>query len=189
MPFIADHLYHKLSATSIEEGKSLMIMHFPKDISKDQEAEDMFAIIEESIRALRRAKVIIDMGNSKIEKAYIKLNFDIDTEIAKPFIQRLAKVENIAFVNEKVADSITDVSDNLEVYLPKGEIDMKPIIDKLTRQKEKLEKEIAKLSGMLNNERFVANAPANVLEKNKKDLGDAEGKIEKVLGELSGFGV
>ena len=92
-------------------------------------------------------------------------------------------------VDAKVADSITDVSDNLEVYLPTGEIDMQPIITKLTRQKEKLEKEIQKLNGMLNNERFVANAPEAVIAENKQALEDAENKIAKVSAELEGFGV
>jgi valyl-tRNA synthetase len=98
-------------------------------------------------------------------------------------------VIEIEFVDAKVENSITDVSDNLEVYLPTGEIDMQPIITKLTRQKEKLEKEINKLNGMLNNERFVANAPAEVLAVNKKALGDAQSKISKVESELRGFGV
>jgi len=184
MPFIADNLYHKLSGTTLEDGDSLMVMKFPKDIKRDIEIESLFSIIEESITALRRAKVIIDMGNSKIAKAYIKLNTNIDTNIAKPFIEKLAKVENIAFVESKVDNSITDVSDNLEVYLPTDEIDMTPIINKLTKQKEKLEKEVAKLNGMLSNERFVANAPANVIEENKKGLADATNKLTKVATEL-----
>ena len=187
MPFISDHLYHKLSGTTIEDNASLMITRFPKEIKRDKEAEEMFTIIEESITALRRAKVIIDMGNSKIEKAYIKLDKIIDTEMALPFIQKLGKVEKIEFVNKKVADSITDVSDNLEVYLPTGEIDMTPIITKLTRQKDKLEKEIGKLNGMLNNERFVANAPEAVIMENKKALEDANKKMEKVSTELKSF--
>jgi valyl-tRNA synthetase len=184
MPFISDYLYHKLSGTTLEDGDSLMIMDFPKGIAKNQEIEDMFAIIEEAITAIRRAKVIIDMGNSKIAKAYIKINKNIDNEMAKPFIEKLAKVENLEFVTAKVENSITDVSDNLEVYIPTGEIDMTPIINKLTKQQEKLEKEIAKLSGMLNNERFVANAPANVLEENRAGLALAEDKLAKVVAEL-----
>ena len=187
MPFISDHLYHKLSGTTLEKGESLMIMNFPKAIPRDEEAEKLFAIIEESITSLRRAKVVIDMGNSKIDKAYIKLDSPIDTEMAKPFIQKLAKVVEIEFVDAKVADSITDVSDNLEVYLPTGEIDMTPIITKLTRQKEKLEKEIAKLNGMLNNERFVANAPEAVITENRQALEDANNKMKKVSTELEGF--
>jgi valyl-tRNA synthetase len=189
MPFISDHLYHKLSGTTLEEGESLMVMNFPKEINRDIEAEKMFAIIEESITALRRAKVVIDMGNAKIDKAYIKLDASakIDTDMAKPFIEKLGKVLEIEFVDAKVADSITDVSDNLEVYLPTGEIDMTPIITKLTRQKEKLEKEIAKLNGMLNNERFVANAPEAVIAENKQALEDANNKMAKVSAELENF--
>jgi len=185
MPFIADHLYHKLSGTTIEEGESLMINSFPEDIKKDEEAEAMFIIIEEAITALRRAKVIIDMGNSKIAKAYIKLDKNIDKEVAKPFIEKLAKVESIEFVDAKVDNSITDVSDNLEVYLPTGEIDMTPIISKLTKQKEKLEKEIVKLNGMLSNERFVANAPETVIAENKAGLQAAQDKLTKVENELN----
>ncbi|RXJ96285.1 valine--tRNA ligase, partial [Arcobacter sp. CECT 8989] len=83
MPFISDYLYHKLSGTSLEDGaSSLMITSFPKEIAQDKETEAMFAIIEEAITALRRAKVIIDMGNSKIAKAYIKLDTKIDTQLA-----------------------------------------------------------------------------------------------------------
>jgi len=185
MPFISDYLYHKLSGTSLEEGaKSLMVSNFPKEIEKDEETESMFEIIEEAITALRRAKVIIDMGNSKIAKAYVKLDKSIDTELAKPFIQKLAKVEDIEFVDAKVENSITDVSDNLEVYLPTSEIDMSPIIDKLTKQKEKVEKEVNKLNGMLSNERFVANAPEAVVAENIQALADAQAKLEKIENEL-----
>ncbi len=187
MPFIADHLYHKLSGTTMEDSDSLMVREFPRDIPRDTKSEEMFAIIEESIKALRRVKVVIDMGNSKIDKAYIKLDIDIDTDMAKPFIERLSKVKNVEFVNTKVEDSITDVSDNLEVYLPKGEIDMKPIIDKLSKQKEKLEKEINKLNAMLSHEKFVANAPKDVIDNNRKALEDANDKIAKVARELDAF--
>jgi valyl-tRNA synthetase len=194
MPFISDYLYHKLSGTTLEDGDSLMIMNYPKQIHAQDDFfdvmmyEDLFAIIEEAITAIRRAKVIIDMGNSKIAKAYLKINVNIDNEMAKPFIEKLAKVENIEFVTAKVENSITDVSDNLEVYIPRGEIDMTQIISKLSKQQEKLEKEIAKLSGMLNNERFVANAPANVLEENRAGLASAEDKLAKVVAELKSLG-
>ncbi len=184
MPFIADYLYHKLSGTTLEEGESLMINNFPKNIAKNQEVEDMFAIIEEAIISVRRAKVIIDMGNSKIAKAYIKLDANIDKEVAKPFIEKLGKVLSIEFVDAKVENSITDVSDNLEVYLPTSEIDMSPIIDKLSKQQIKTQKEFDKLNGMLSNERFVANAPEAVIAENRKALEDAKNKLEKIENEL-----
>jgi len=193
MPFIADHLYHKLSGTTLENSTSLMVQKFPKNIAKNQNMEAVFDIIQEAITAIRRAKVIIDMGNSRIEKAYIKVssklnnsdnNFDDFYTIAKPFIEKLAKVENIEFVDAKVPDSVTDVSDNLEVYLPTSQIDMTPIINKLTKQKEKLQKEVDKLNGMLSNEKFIANAKPEVIENNKNGLIEAQSKLSKVENEL-----
>ncbi|RXJ65577.1 valine--tRNA ligase [Halarcobacter ebronensis] len=185
MPFIADFLYHKLSGTTLEEGESVMIMNFPKDIKRDEKSEEMFSLIEEAITAIRRAKVVIDMGNSKIAKAYIKIDKDIDTQIAKPFIEKLAKVENIEFVSSKVENSVTDVSNNLEVYIPTAEIDMSAIVSKLEKQKEKAQKEFDKLNGMLSNERFVANAPQNVVEENKKALEEIKTRLEKITNELN----
>ncbi|MCK9162258.1 MAG: valine--tRNA ligase [Arcobacteraceae bacterium] len=184
MPFISDYLYHKLSGTSLEKDDSLMIKAFPDQILKDEESEKLFAIIEEAIVAIRRAKVTIDMGNSKIDKAYIKIDSSIDEKTAKPFIEKLAKVEVIEFVKTKQADCITDVSDNLEVFIPTSQIDMKPIIDKLEKQQVKSQKEFDKLNAMLSNERFVANAPANVIEENKKALEDVKTRLEKIENEL-----
>lgn len=184
MPFIAEYLYQKLSLTKLEDSESIMIKSYPKVLKRDLEVEKMFAYIEEAITSVRRAKVIIDMGNSKISKAYIKIDVNIDKEIAKPFIEKLAKVIEIEFVEAKIENSITDVSDNLEVYLPTSEIDMTPIINKLSKQKEKTQKEFDKLNGMLKNERFVANAPEEVITANRKALEEAQNKLEKINNEL-----
>jgi valyl-tRNA synthetase len=184
MPFISDYLYHKLSGTTLEDSKSLMVERFPKDIKKDEQIEEVFNIIQEAIKTIRRAKVVIDMGNSKIAKAYIKLNKQIDTNLAKPFIEKLAKVETIEFVNQKVENSIADISDNLEVYIPKDDIDMKPIITKLQKQQEKLQKEITKLTNMLNNKKFIENAPQQVIQENQQALQVAQQKYDKITQEL-----
>ncbi|MFX4276613.1 valine--tRNA ligase [Aliarcobacter butzleri] len=188
MPFISDYLYHKLSGTTLEEGESLMIMKFPDNIQRFGREEILFILIEEIITSIRRAKVIIDMGNSKIAQAYVKIDNgllnDKEKETAKPFIEKLAKVEDIEFVDVKIEKAITDIGNTFEVYLPTSEIDMKPIIDKLTKQQEKAQKEFDKLNGMLSNERFVANAPANVIEENKKALEEVKTRLEKIEAEL-----
>lgn len=188
MPFIADYLYHKLSGTSIETADSVMIMKFPKDLPQDAESKNLFAVIEEAIVASRRAKAVIDMGNAKIAKAYIKLNTNIDASLAKSFIQRLAKVEEIVFVDAKPEGKcITDVNSNLEIYIPTEDVDLSAIITRLTAQQTKFQKEFDKLNGMLSNERFVANAPSNVLEQNRIALADVANKLEKVSLELKSF--
>jgi valyl-tRNA synthetase len=54
----------------------------------------------------------------------------------------------------------------------------------LSKQKEKLDKEVAKLNGMLSNKKFVDNAPKDVVETNQKALDDAKEKLSKVESEL-----
>jgi valyl-tRNA synthetase len=112
----------------------------------------------------------------------------VDTALLKPFIEKLGKVEEIEVVTQKLPTCVTDVSDSLETMISTDDIDMSAIIGKLTKQKEKLEKEIAKLNGMLNNEKFVANAPEQVITQNRQQLEEAQSKIEKVNAELEGFG-
>jgi valyl-tRNA synthetase len=185
MPFISEYLYQRLSGTELENSNSIMVMKYPENIKKDSQNEKLFDIIQEAITAIRRAKVVIDMGNQKISKAFVKLSTDIDTELAKPYIQKLAKVEDIEFVDTKIENAVSDVSDNLEVFIPTDSLDLTPIINRLNKQKEKLEKEINKLNGMLNNEKFVANAPAQVLETNRQGLADAQNKMSKIEEELA----
>ncbi|MEA2091598.1 MAG: valine--tRNA ligase, partial [Campylobacterota bacterium] len=95
------------------------------------------------------------------------------------------KVEVLEFTETKIENSVSDIANLCETFIPTDSIDLSSIIAKLTKQDEKLQKEIGKLNGMLNNERFVANAPEDVLEKNRSALADAKNKQVKVLEQLS----
>jgi len=186
MPFITEHLYHQLSGTSLEDGESIMIKKFPHKI-KQRKEEAKFEIIMDAIVSIRRAKVLVDMANQKIEKAFVKIDgiSEKDKAMMTPFIAKLAKVENLEFTESKIENAVSDIADKCETFIPTDSIDLTPIINKLTKQDEKLQKEIGKLNGMLGNERFVANAPADVLEKNRAALEEAEAKRAKVLEQLS----
>jgi valyl-tRNA synthetase len=185
MPFITEHLYHELSGTSLEDGESIMLMKFPTKTKKRKE-EDKFNLIMDAIVSIRRAKVLVDLANQKIQKAFVKIDgiSEKDKKMMTPFIIKLAKVEELEFTDSKVENSVSDISDLCESFIPTDSIDLTSIISKLTKQDEKLQKEIAKLNGMLNNERFVANAPEDVLTKNRGLLADAQAKQVKVLEQL-----
>jgi len=184
MPFITEYLWHQLSNTSVETESSIMVQQYPADLKRDEAIEKEFANIIEAIVSIRRAKATVDMPGKKIEIAYIKADEQMDDKLATPFIKLLAKTENVEFVNKKVENAITDVSDHMEVYLPLTGIDLKPILERLEKQQAKLTKEVIKSSNMLKNEKFVANAPAHVVEENRKALEEAETKLKKVEAEL-----
>jgi len=187
MPFITEHLYHELSGTSLEKDDSIMISTYPFKTKKRKKEEAKFEVIMDAIVSIRRAKVLVDLANQKIEKAFIKIdNISEDDKTAMlPFIIKLAKVENVEFTESKIENAVSDIADTCETFIPTDSIDLSSIITKLTKQDEKLQKEIDKLGGMLNNERFVANAPEDVLIKNREALADAKSKQTKVNEQLN----
>jgi len=183
MPFMTEYLYHELSGTALETGDSIMISRYPEAGERDMQVEAMFDVIMDAIVTVRRAKTLIDMGNQKIEEAYVKTDA-VTSEAMDAYICRLGKVEKVGFVTEKLENAVSDVGEKVEVFIPTGSIDLAPIIDRLEKQNAKLEKEIAKLAGMLNNERFVANAPEDVVATNREALVDAQNKQRKILDQL-----
>ncbi len=188
MPFISEYLYQELSATKLEDSDSIMVQKFPEAFERDLEIEESFSLVMEAVVGIRRAKATLDIPSQKVEKVYIKLNKKEDISSLSKYISKLTKVDEIEFVSRKIENCVTDVSDNLEVYLPLEGIDLTPIIKRLENQQEKLQKEISKLEGMLNNKNFVANAPKEVVDKNRELLDSAKAKLSKVESELGSFG-
>ncbi len=184
MPFISEYLYHELSGTNLENSTSIMVMKYPKSSSIDEEIVAKFELIIEAIISIRRAKATIEQGNAKISKAFIRVNKNLNINQYLNFIKLLAKCEDIELTDEIVPNSARDVSENLESFIPLSGVDTTAIIARLNSQKTKLEKEIAKLENMLNNEKFVANAPQAVLQTNKDGLVAAKEKFKKVCSEL-----
>jgi valyl-tRNA synthetase len=185
MPFITEYLYHELSGTTLEDGDSIMIMSYPQNIPHNKEVQEQFDVAMDAIVAVRRAKTLVDMANQKIPSAFIKCDAAIDEAMMIPFITRLGKVESVAFTTSKIDNAVSDISEHVEVFIPTESIDLTPIIARLKKQSEKLDKEIGKLNGMLSNKRFVENAPAEVIEKNTKELEEARLKQSKIHDQLT----
>ena len=188
MPFISEFLFHELSGSNLQSESSIMIEAYPQANERDLKTEKTFELVIEAIVAIRRAKATIEQGNSKIAKAFIKLNGNENLTEATNYVLLLAKCEQIEFCDAKIENAARDVSENLEVFVPLEGVDMSAVIMRLRSQKTKLEKEIAKLSSMLNNEKFVASAPQAVVEANREGLANATQKLEKVDSELANLG-
>ncbi|MEZ5759131.1 MAG: valine--tRNA ligase [Emcibacteraceae bacterium] len=97
-------------------------------------------------------------------------------------LKRLARLENIDTLEGAApSGAISVVVGEATYYLPlSGVIDIEAEKARLSKNLEKLEKEIAAVAGRLSNENFVAKAPDHVIAENKKGLEDAREKAEKI---------
>ena len=175
MPFLTEFLYQELSQSDVKTN-TIMLKNYPAPQDVEKPAD--FDLIIEAIVSLRRIKALT---GSNISKAYVLAKLP---ELAKEYIKKLAKVEEVEFIDKPIENAIKDISDNLETMVSKEEIDLAPIIERLTKQKEKTQKEVEKLSKKLQNKNFVERAPKEVVEKNKKELQELEEKLEKLNEEL-----
>ena len=186
MPFLSEYLYQELSGTKLQDARSIMVMRYPHPGERDERIEELFSLVIEAIVSIRRAKATIELGNARVAKAYVKSAVDLSA--AADYIKTLAKVDEVEFTQQNIANSARDVSERLETFVPLEGVDLSGVISRLNAQKAKLQKEIEKLSNMLNNEKFVASAPQAVVEANREGLQSAQEKFAKVCDELKAFG-
>lgn len=186
MPFLSEYLYQELSGTKLQDARSIMVMRYPQPGERDERIEELFSLLIEAIVSIRRAKATIELGNARVAKAYVKSAVDLSA--AADYIKTLAKVDEVEFTQQNIANSARDVSENLESFVPLEGVDLSGVISRLNAQKAKLQKEIEKLSAMLGNEKFISSAPQAVVEANRKGLQSAQEKFAKVCDELKAFG-
>jgi len=177
MPFITEFLYQELSENKDIKTNTIMLKDYPKTIEVKKPAD--FDLIIEAIVSLRRIKALT--GAKEIKKAYVLANLP---ELAKKYIKKLARVSDVEFINKPIENAIRDISDNLETMVSKEEVDITPLIQRLTKQKEKLNKDIEKLEKKLSNKNFVERAPKEVVEKNQNELNEFKEKLSKIEDEL-----
>ena len=111
-----------------------------------------------------------------------------DAEIAEfaPILQALGKLSEVQVVSEMPTDAIAPVAvvGNLRLML-KIEIDVGAERERLGKEIDKMEKQIAAAESKLGNESFVARAPAAVVEQEKKRLADFSATLEKLREQLT----
>lgn len=187
MPFITDYLWHRLDASDIESTDSIMVHAYPKAYELDSNLarnQSHFILIQDVIVSIRRLRAMLELGNKPLRRVFVKLSSECENEIFHQFVCKLSRVEEIVLVDSKVSGCVGDVSDLCECYIELDGIDLSAIYTRLHNQRAKLEKEIAKLESMLNNERFLKNAPQAVLEQNRSALTLAQQKLSKIQNEI-----
>lgn len=182
MPFLSEYLYHKLCKTSLEQTDSIMVASFPTPEAIDEKILAEFALIKDVITSIRRLK--IQLGNIELNEISIKAEIK-DSKLLFAFINKLTKISKCQIVLEKPQGGIGDIGELCECYVVLDQANLNSIIARLENQKGKLEAEINKLNAMLSNQKFLQNAPQNVLKTNQEGLSNAKAKLQKVEEELA----
>lgn len=185
VPFVTEEIFRIL-----HPDKALIVEEWPKynkRLTYYAEAK-AFEGVMNLIKAVRNIRAEMNVAPSKRVTLLIKDNEHRPFfEKTAMFIEKLAGASHVEFVKEKPTDVkvSTAVSDSVEVYIPLGElVDTEKEIARLTKELENTEKEILRAEGMLGNQKFVANAPKALVEKERDKLEKYRQKRDKLSEQI-----
>ncbi|WP_270577319.1 valine--tRNA ligase [Caldibacillus thermoamylovorans] len=191
MPFITEEIWQNLP----HEGESITVAEWPKvrpELS-NQEASEHMKLLVEIIRSVRNIRAEVNTPMSKKIAMIINAHDEkiLDTlETNKAYLERFCNPEMLtigvgALAPEK---AMTAVVSGAEIYLPlQGLINIEEEITRLEKELEKLNKEVERVQKKLANEKFVAKAPAQVVEEERakeKDYLEKRATVQERLEEL-----
>jgi valyl-tRNA synthetase len=175
MPFVTEKLWSILSK---DEWGKLIIAKWPENLDlKDEEVIKKIEKMKEMIIGTR--KMIADFGlvNQKGLKIYLQSN-DIDRDFCRDKLKRMVKnVDEVEMVEQIDQNLIHDGFEagrvGLEISLEMKSEQQKRIKNEM----DNLVKYINVLQKKLQNEKYVANAPVEVVEEDRKKLAETQGKL------------
>ena len=185
MPFITEEIWQAL----VNDGSAIMLQDFPVFDEKLVYADDesAFEKIIAGIKGIRNCRGEMNVPPSKKAKLFIETQQKDIFAKGEMFFERLAYASEVTIcdnVDEK--DCVTVVTDCARFFIPLSDIiDVEKETARLNKDKEKVQKDIDFLSKKLNNQGFIAKAPAQLIETEKAKLAKAEEKMAKINESLA----
>jgi valyl-tRNA synthetase len=187
MPFLTEELWQGLPVRKKKE--SIMISEYPDDSKRDLDAEDEMTLVMDAVSGIRNIRGELNVPPSETLEVHIRTSTENSERSIRDnirYIEKLArsKVEAVGTDTPKPKGSNTSVKDNLEVYVKLAGIDIAGEIERLGKEKKKIDESIAFLQKKLLNEDFLNRAPKNIVEKEKAKFEDLMEKLEKITGSI-----
>ncbi|MCE1187153.1 MAG: class I tRNA ligase family protein, partial [Rhodocyclales bacterium] len=191
IPFITEELWQTVAPIAGRKtGDSIMLAPYPAaDLKKvDEDSEAKMERLKTYVSACRNLRGEMKVSDSMRTPMIVAGDTGELKEFA-PILQALAKLSEISFVDEIPADALAPVAVVGETRLMLVvEIDVAAEKERLAKEIEKLEKQVALAKGKLDNESFVARAPAAVVAQEKERMEAALATLGKLKPQLAKLG-
>ncbi|NMY49895.1 valine--tRNA ligase [Pseudomonas sp. WS 5011] len=189
MPFITEEIWQRIKAQAGVTGDTIMLQAWPvaNESRIDAAAEGDIEWVKQLMLGLRQIR-----GEMKISMAK-RIDIILQNASAEdlrrladnaPLLNKLAKLESVRVLeaSEEAPMSATALVGDMQVLVPMaGLIDKDAELARLDKEIARLSGEVQRVGGKLSNEGFVAKAPAEVLDKERAKLAEAEQALSKMV--------
>ena len=179
MPFITEELWQQMYERNAEEGESLMVSALNMDTYVDTNDVAQFEVVKDIISNIRS----IRLQKNIAQKEALELQVLGENPVAEfnAVIQKMCNLSSIEVVENKAEGAASFMVGTTEFAVPLG--NMIDVEAEIARMEAELKHKEGFLQGVLkklSNEKFVNNAPAAVLEMERKKQADAESIINSL---------
>lgn len=186
IPFITEEIWQTIGPLSGRTGDSIMLEAYPVAQPKkiDEDAEAWVAQLKICVDACRSLRG--EMSIPPSTKVPLVAAGDRETlQAYAPYLKALAKLEEVKVEAElPEADAPVMLAGDLKLML-EVEMDVAAEKERLGKEVARLQGEIGKANGKLNNENFVSRAPAEVVEQEKARVAEFTASLEKLEAQLA----
>jgi valyl-tRNA synthetase len=198
IPFITEELWRVVKTVAGKEGESISIAPYPQTNAAaiDPQAEAWAAKLKSVVDACRNLRGEMNVSPSTKLPAYVVAESAEDAAFileAASVLQALSRLSEVKLFDDaaswaaaaKAAPVAVVGSTRLCLFM---EIDVAAETARLKKETERLRTELAKATGKLANESFVAKAPPAVIEQERKRIADFTTTLEKLQDQLARLG-
>jgi valyl-tRNA synthetase len=186
-PFVSEELWHALNER--QEGEDIVIAEWPKVKTIDESYLTAFEKAENIISHIRTIRKNNNIANKVKLEMYVRADSSTQTDF-DAVISKMGNLSVFEYVADKMQQANSFIVEGVEYFIPFGDtVDVEAEIKKMEEELGYTKGFLKSVQGKLSNERFVAGAPAQVLELERKKEADALGKIqllEEKLASLKG---
>ena len=190
MPFITEEIWQALP----HEGDFLMLQDWPVAHPEFDFADDETAMekIMAAIKGIRARRAEMNVPPSRKAELRITTEQGAVFQTGVPFLQRLAFTTNVTITPDAPADLsglVSVVTADAKLYIPLAElVDLDAERKRLSKELEKKKKYQGGIEKKLSNEKFLAKAPEDVVQREKDNLAKAQKEIEQLESSLAALG-
>ncbi len=183
MPFISEEIWQWLQERT--DGESIMNTRLPKSRKPDQDLLKDFESTKDVISNIRKVRTDKQIPQKDQLRLLIKSGNGDYKMLFDPVILKMANLSEIVQCTEKPAGAISFIIGTSEYFVPlEGKVNIEEELEKLLKELNYQKGFLNSVGKKLNNERFVNNAPAKVVENERKKLADAESKIKSLQEQI-----
>ncbi|WP_439861152.1 valine--tRNA ligase [Pseudomonas sp. MBLB4136] len=189
MPFITEEIWQRIKAQAGVSGETIMLQAWPvaNESRIDAAAEGDIEWVKQLMLGLRQIRGEMKISMAKRIDIILQNASDVDQRRLAdnlPLLNKLAKLESVRVLaaGEEAPMSATALVGEMQVLVPMaGLIDKDAELARLDKEIARLDGEVKRVGGKLANEGFVAKAPAEVLDKERAKLAEAEQALGKLV--------